>query len=902
MNFKKSIFILMLFLVAQLTRAQQTDIVNFYVSPKGNDTNTGSVERPFATLSRARDMVRQMKQSNSFVKDFHIILRGGTYTLDSALVFIPDDSAPTSGKICYEAYPGEVPVISAGIQITGWKEENGMWVANVPKAGWNFEQLFVNGKRAVRARTPDTGYSYVDMAGTFRNGEDISRKSFYVLNNSDAEGLEDIKSEDLNNVVVTLLYDNWLSGRYRLKENIPQEKLLILTGNTARGFSENSAIKRGVRYYIEGFRKALNARGEWFLDRSSGKVYYIPLRGEKPANAEAYASNADRFMVFKGEPVNGRYITGIDFKNLVFRYAATNTPPAGNIMTQSASGIPANILLDGVNSVNFEGCEISHIGGYAIQYRDGCTDSKVQKCLIYDLGGGGIYLSDGKYNGRLPQEAMRTSHIIIDNNIIYSGGRVWRDASAVLSTQCSDITITHNEIADFYYIAVSVGWTWNYDAPSLAQRNKTEYNHIHHIGQRVLSDHGGIYTLGEASGSVIVGNKIHDISAYCYGGWGIYNDQASNGIIIENNLVYNAEGAGYFMNWAKNDTVRNNIFALNKYGAIDFWGGGHPASFNFTNNIVYSTNGIITARLTGNDLKKPELTFEKNLYWSTTGKFDFIGMTMKEWQALGKDHGSIIADPQFVDPEKHNFTLKSGSPYSEIGFKPFDISKAGVYGDARWIAKAAVTPTPDSEPEKTKQALTPIQLDLDFESIPVGEIPYSFSARSVKKGDEILVGVTGEQAKSGKHSFKLAKDDDIQTSRMPQITLYPCHFGGLTTLSFDFKLQGTPGLNVFLQDRSMQAIITGPAILFENDSLFAGNKKIAAVEKDQWVHMELKVKTGKDADGKFAVTVTLPGGRVIDNQLTYSSDWNYLDYLAFSLSKNKAQVVYLDNLKLTHTK
>jgi len=869
---------------------------SLYLSPNGNDANTGKMESPFNTLIRAKDVIRVMKQFDTTLNDFHVILRGGTYTLDTTLVFTSDDSAPTSGKISYEAYPGEVPIISAGLEIMGWTVENGIWVANLPKAGWNFEQLFVNGKRAVRARTPNIGYNYVDLCGAYQNGEDISYKSFYVLNANDVAGIQGNNDE-----IVTLIYDNWLSGRYRVSNYNAQTKLLTFTGNPTDVGSNNN-IRRGTRYIIEGIRQALDAPGEWYLDRAANKVYYIPLTTDTLATIKAYGSNLDKLMVFKGEPDNGSFINSIEFNNLVFRYAATNTPQYGTEMFQASCNLSSNILLDGVSNVNFVGCEISHVGGYAIQYHNGCTNSKVQNCLLYDLGGGAIYLSDGKYWGKLPTIPNYTKNIVIDNNIIYSGGRVYRDAVAIFSTQGSDITISHNEIADFYYSGISVGWSSDGSASSsLAQRDTVEYNHIHHIGQGVLSDFGGIYTLGESSGSVLKGNKIHDMAAYYYNAMGIYTDSWTNGIRIEKNLVYNAEDAGYNMGYTNsNNTITNNIFALNNAQTVRL--GGTP-NFNFNNNLVFSTNGVIVQSSTSTD---PNCGFKSNLYWNPTGSISFAGKTFEQWQAMGKDSFSINADPLFVDPFNYNFNLRAGSPASQIGFVPFDISLSGVYGSAAWIAKASATPTPARAALKNVPTLTPLQFDEDFESLAIGtNPPYSVIAPiNVYPAAGIWVGTTTEQSKSGTHSFKMSEGDNSLSNYLPEMTFMPCHFGGTTTFSFDVKLAstGTPTLNLNFEDRSKITAVHGFGLSFKDSALYAGSTKIVAIPKDQWVHVDiLNIKTGTDANGKCNLIITLPNGTLVQNQLTVNSTWNYLDFLEFNLGGNLAQEIYLDNLKLTNT-
>jgi hypothetical protein len=133
---------------------------DFFVATNGSDENPGSREKPFATLARARDAVRQRKAAGPLKRGVTVLLRGGTYVLNEALVFGPEDSGTAEHRIVYAAYAGEHPILSSGRQITGWKRGEGdRWVAHVPQAkagAWRFTQLFVNGKRQTRARLPDT--------------------------------------------------------------------------------------------------------------------------------------------------------------------------------------------------------------------------------------------------------------------------------------------------------------------------------------------------------------------------------------------------------------------------------------------------------------------------------------------------------------------------------------------------------------------------------------------------------------------------------------------------------------------------------------------------------------------------------------------------------------------------
>src|SRR6185369_16794943 len=139
---------------------------------------------------------------------------------------------------------------------------------------------------------------------------------------------------------------------------------------------------------------------------------------------------------------------------------------------------------------------------------------------------------------------------------------IYAQAVGLLILQSATNRVAYNHIHDLFYTAISVGWTWGYQA-NPCRENVIEFNHLQNIGQGLLSDMGGIYTLGPQPGTIIRNNLIHEVDAFTYGGWGLYTDEGSSGIILEKNVVYHCKSGGFHQHYGKENVVRNNIFAFN---------------------------------------------------------------------------------------------------------------------------------------------------------------------------------------------------------------------------------------------------------------------------------------------------------------------------------------------------
>lgn len=668
----------MLYLILSLNVATTPAAVAFYVSPDGDDSWSGRLptsdenrtDGPFASLERARDAIRELKtsQGGKLKQPVIVYLRGGTHFLTKPLTLSPQDSGDEECPVIYSSFPGEKAVISGGRRIKGWREItlNGrkLWVAEIPevKEGkWFFRQIWVDSQRRKRARHPNRGYLSVaevpDVTSQTPWNEGQTRIRFH-------EG--DLKAWRTITDAEIVLMTRWVES------HLP----IAAVDETTRTvtFAKKSVFRPdpGDLYYVENALELLDEPGEWYLDPKSGTLYYMPLPDERMNEVEVIAPVLTQLIRMEGEPEKGRFVENLIFKNLTFSHTEWPIPKDRSGFSQAAVGVTGAIWGEGVRNCSFEMCTLKHLGTYGIELARGCKRNRIERCEITDIGAGGIKIGETTIRDDKPEQ---THDNIVSNCHIYNGGLIFHSAIGIWIGQSYNNRISHNHVHDFYYSGFSVGWTWGYGR-SLAGGNIIEHNHVHHIGVRsdgdgpILSDMGGIYTLGIQEGTIIRNNIFHDIAGLRYGGWGIYFDEGSTHIVAENNLVYRTTHGGFHQHYGRENVVRNNIFALARDHQIQRSRPEEHQSFTFERNIVYWRSGILIA---GN-LSNLHFSFDRNLYWyEGDGRLRIGNMSWDEWRERGMDANSIIADPRFADPEGDDFRLRPDSLAFKLGFVPFDI-------------------------------------------------------------------------------------------------------------------------------------------------------------------------------------------------------------------------------------
>ena len=582
----------------------------------------------------------------------------GTYFLDQALTFNPEDSGTAEFPIKYVVRDPDKTLFTAGKKLPAFtKTKEGLWTCKVDE-NWQFEQLFVNGKRAVRARTPN--YDFFKITAIKETKTDKKYIQTVIFNPQDLKSLS-IGTDGVQMIVL----HKWDHTRRFIDSVDLKTGTLITSGKRMKPWN---SWRKGTRVYFENYKEALDQAGEWFLD-NKGNLFYKPLPGEEINKTVAFAPVNEKYLVLKG--TKAQPVKHLSFSGFRFAHAAMKTPAGGFEPAQAAAPIEAAVMADFSENINFTDIKLKHTGSYGMWFRQGCKNIRVENSSILDIGAGGIRIGETRMR-KDPKE--QTSHVTLYNNLIRDGGHIFPCAVGVWVGHASHNKILHNDIGHLYYTAVSLGWTWGYRATG-THHNIVKYNRLHNIGKGLLSDMGAVYTLGNSPGTVISHNVIHDVDSYSYGGWGLYTDEGSQGVTMENNLVYRTKSGGFHQHYGKNNIIQKNVFANSRLQQIQATRVEKHTSFFFRNNVVYHTQG----KTFSGPWDKILVESENNIYWHGQGKeIKFHNLSLADWQKKGKEKDSQIADPLFLDPGKNNFQVKENSPALKLGidFSAFD--KAGL--------------------------------------------------------------------------------------------------------------------------------------------------------------------------------------------------------------------------------
>ena len=691
-----------------------------FVSINGSDTNAGTMERPFATIERAKMEARKLKSQEA--APVRVYLREGTYYLERPLTFEFQDSGTQDRDITYMAYPGEHPVISGGKRIAGhWAPfRDGICMCEIPEAknnGLEFTQLFINGKRQIRARFPKYDPSNPGVSGYIcpaRADLEWPHTEFKY----DPETFTKKRWAKPEEVVVHIFGMNyWGNLQWRVKD-IDRDTNTIRLGHG--GFQINdimqgcdaTGIDHRSRFFIENVFEELEAPGEWYLDSKAGILYVIPEEGVDLNTALVEAPVLKQVLEFKGsqeKPVCHIRISGIRIAHTAATFLEEYEATSLGDWTIHRGGA---VFFDGARNCSVEDCFIDSPGGNGVFLNN--YNRKINICgnTIANAGDSGICAVGSKHL-TLGSVQKYPAEITLSNNLIHDTGIFGKQTAGIFLSVSRNNTISHNHIYNLPRAAICINdGTWG--------GHIIEYNDIHDT-VRETGDHGPFNSWGrerfwclqqshgpESHGAGDVGldarepvilrnNRFED-----YKGWGIDLDDGSSNYRIYNNLCI---GISIKLREGDYRRIENNIF-INCANPPGFHMGYEYNHDRFERNIVVMNSrfdnpevdinfekGKAEGRLyelIGPPAKGPWLqSIDRNLLFNDLGSFTAtaylrplgsggVDYSFAEWQNLGLDRDSIFADPMFADPDGGDYKLKEGSPAFKLGYEEFDLNSFGL--------------------------------------------------------------------------------------------------------------------------------------------------------------------------------------------------------------------------------
>lgn len=679
-----------LLILLQITLALPILAQPYYVSPTGGDGNPGTLEKPFATLGRAQQAVRQKPAS--------VFLRGGTYYLSEKLVFGADDSGSQAAPVIYQAYENEQPVISGGVRLEklDWQPyRDGVVAAKVPD-DLQTEEIFVNGERQILARYPnyDPKAQYFDgFAADALSPQRVARWA------DPAGGYFHAMHPAL-----------WGDFTWRITGKDAQG------GVTKEGGWQNNrggAVHQRIRF-VENIFEELDAPGEWFLNTKTHTLYFYPPPRLDLAKATVEATRLRSLIEFRGsqeKPVRFVTLRGLTFRQSARTVMDTKEPL---LRTDWAIYRGGAVFFEGAEDCALEDCFLDQVGGNAVFVNHYNRRVTIRGCQIAKAGASGVCFVGDPQAARNPlfnysqtnklEDLDRTpgprtqnypADCLVDDCLIYLTGRVEKQTAGVAIDLSQNITVRHCSIYDMPRAGINIGdgcWgghliefcdvfdtvkeTGDHGSFNSWGRDRYWVPKIAEVNARV-KEVPQLPRLDAVTPTILRNNRWR-----CDHGWDIDLDDGSSFYTITNNLclhggIKNREGFGR--------TVENNI-------TVD--SGLHPHAWFaasgdiFRRNIVWRDYqpAIMPAPPWGQE-------FDDNLMHKEGREGAASAPATRLQKQSGRDEHSLVADAQFVDPAHGDYRVKEGSPVLRLGFVNFPMDRFGVQKPAlKALARTPVLP------------------------------------------------------------------------------------------------------------------------------------------------------------------------------------------------------------------
>ena len=561
-----------------------------WISPKGSDFNDGTRQSPKATLTSALRQAREWRRTedNRIQGGITIYMEGGTYAFHEPVFIRPEDSGTKESPTIIRSVGDEKVILSGGISIKGWKKQGKVWVADVPAFNGrplDFRQLWVNGKKAVRARDVEDFEKMNRICSVDEKNEILYVPAVSIRRLIDNKGNLKAKYAEM------VLHQMWCVANLRIRS-------VEVQGDSAaiRFHQPESRIQfehpwprpmvttdgHNSAFYLTNARELQDVPGEWYHDMDARKVYYYPREGEKMQEAEVIVPAVETLVRVEG--TLDRPVCHIRFEKITFSYTTWMRPSekghvplqAGMYLTdgyridpkmqrnylnhpldnQGWLGRPAAaVRVVAARQIDFERCRFEHLGSTGLDYEEAVQGGVVRGCLFRDIAGNGLLVgsfSPAAHETHLPYNPADRREVCTQqqiNNCYFTeiGNEDW-GCLAIAAGYVGDVNIEHNEISEVPYSGISLGWGWT-QTVNCMRNNRVHANLIHHYAKHMY-DVAGIYTLGSQPKSYVTENCVHSIYKPGYvhdpNHWFyLYTDEGSSFITVRDNWT---EGEKYLQN------------------------------------------------------------------------------------------------------------------------------------------------------------------------------------------------------------------------------------------------------------------------------------------------------------------------------------------------------------------
>ena len=561
-----------------------------WISPKGSDFNDGTRQSPKATLTSALRQAREWRRTedNRIQGGITIYMEGGTYAFHEPVFIRPEDSGTKESPTIIRSVGDEKVILSGGISINGWKKQGKVWVADVPAFNGrplDFRQLWVNGKKAVRARDVEDFEKMNRICSVDEKNEILYVPAVSICRLIDNKGNLKAKYAEM------VLHQMWCVANLRIRS-------VEVQGDSAaiRFHQPESRIQfehpwprpmvttdgHNSAFYLTNARELQDVPGEWYHDIDARKIYYYPREGEKMQEAEVIVPAVETLVRVEG--TLDRPVCHICFEKITFSYTTWMRPSekghvplqAGMYLTDGYRIDPKmqrnylNHLLDNqgwlgrpaaavrvvaARQIDFERCRFEHLGSTGLDYEEAVQGGVVRGCLFRDIAGNGLLVgsfSPAAHETHLPYDPADRREVCTQqqiNNCYFTeiGNEDW-GCLAIAAGYVGDVNIEHNEISEVPYSGISLGWGWT-QTVNCMRNNRVHANLIHHYAKHMY-DVAGIYTLGSQPKSYVTENCVHSIYKPGYvhdpNHWFyLYTDEGSSFITVRDNWT---EGEKYLQN------------------------------------------------------------------------------------------------------------------------------------------------------------------------------------------------------------------------------------------------------------------------------------------------------------------------------------------------------------------